>query len=201
MKEKRNKRLACVCMVAMMGLSTLVGCAANDTVVSETESNVPKGKVVVNFEGTVAAVNDDEITLENGKTVVISSDTVFAGEPDTNNAVSEEIAVGNFIQGYTKDDPDAEVLSADKIYCNFAVQPGGGKLVINFEGKVASVEENCVTMENGEVISVTDETVYSIAGGVVENAILAEDYYIQGYVAEDESTSEMTASRIHIITY
>ena len=32
----------------------------------------------------------------------------------------EEIAVGNFIQGYTKDNPDANQVSADKIYCNIA---------------------------------------------------------------------------------
>ena len=67
----------------------------------------------------------------------------------------------NFVQGYTKDDPDAERVAADKIYCNTAVQPGGGKLAVNFEGTVASVEETRITLENGQVILVTDDTVFS----------------------------------------
>lgn len=201
MKEKRNKKVTGVCMAALMALSALVGCATNDAVDSEVVKDVPMGKVVINFEGTVASVNGEEITLENGKIVVISSDTVFAGDPDTNNAVSEEIVVGNFIQGYTEDDPEAEKVTADKIYCNVAAQPGTGKLVINFEGKVATVEDNRVTLESGQVILVTDDTVFSIASGVVEHIVLAEGYNIQGHTEDEATASEITASRIHIITY
>lgn len=61
------------------------------------------------------------------------------GDPDTNNAVSKEIVVGNFIQGYTKDDPGSKRVSADKIYCDAAVR-SGGKIVVNFDEKVAAVE-------------------------------------------------------------
>lgn len=196
MKENRNKKIACTCLIAFMSLAALTGCSADEMPASEIVSEAPTGKVVVNFEGVVTAVNGDEISLENGKIVVISTDTVFVGDPDTSNGVSEEILVGNFIQGYTKDNIENEKVSAGKIYCNVEVQPGGGKLVINFEGKVASAEENSVTLENGQIILITDDTVFSIPGGVVENVILSEGYRIQG-CAEDETV----ASRIHIMGY
>lgn len=194
------KRIASICMVSLIAISALVGCSAAGTANSENTSSAPTGKVVVNFEGTVTAINGDEVTLENGKIVVISSDTVFAGDLDTNNAVSEEIVIGNFIQGYTEDDPDSEQVSADKIYCNMAVRTGS-KLAINFEGRVSAVENDRITLESGQVILVSDDTVFSIASGVVENVILSEGYSIQGYTEDDPAASEVTASRIHIIAY
>lgn len=194
------KKMACICMVALMALSALVGCSTAGTTSSDNESGTPTGKVVVNFEGTVTGISGDEVTLENGKIVVISSNTVFAGDPDTNNAVSKEIVVGNFIQGYTEDDPDAEKVSAEKIYCNAAVRTGG-KLVINFEGKVAAVEDDRITLDNGQTILISSDTVFSIASGVVENVIVSEGYNIQGYTEDDPTTPEITASRIHIIAY
>lgn len=194
------KKLVCICMVTLMTLTILVGCSTESTVGSDNVGGISTNKVVVNFEGTVTAINGDEVTLENGKTIVISSDTVFAGDPDTNNTVSEEIIVGNFIQGYTEDNPDSEQVSADKIYCNTAVRTGG-KLVINFEGKVAAVEDDRITLDNGQVILITDDTVFSIASGIVENAILSVGYNIQGYTKDDPTASEVTASRIHIIAY
>lgn len=140
------KKLVCICMVTLMTLSALVGCSTESTVSSGNAGGISTNKVVINFEGTVTAINGDEVTLENGKIVVISSDTIFAGDPDTNNAVSTEIFVGNFIQGYTEDDPDSQHVSANKIYCNEAAQTSG-KLVINFEEKVAAVEDNSTASE------------------------------------------------------
>ena len=147
------KKLVCICMAALMTLSTMVGCSPADTTSADNAGSAPTGKVVVNFEGTVTAVNGDEVTLESGKIIVITSDT------------------GNFIQGYTEDDPDSERVSADKIYCNVAARIGG-KLVINFEGKVAAVEDDRMTLENGQVVLISDDTVFSIASGVVEHIIL-----------------------------
>lgn len=197
MEEIKMKKFVYVCMATLMALSVLVGCAAAGTASSD---GAPTGKVVVNFEGTVTKVNGEEVTLDNGKIVVISAETVFAGDPDTNTAVSEEMIVGNFIQGYTADDPDSQRISASKIYCNAAVRTGG-KLVINFEGKVAAVEDDRITLESGQVIVVSDDTVFSIASGVVENAIVSEGYSIQGYTGNDPAASEVTASRIHIVAY
>ena len=174
------KKLVCICMAALMTLSTMVGCSPADTTSADNAGSAPTGKVGVNFEGTVTAVNGDEVTLESGKIIVITSDT------------------GNFIQGYTEDDPDSERVSADKIYCNVAARIGG-KLVINFEGKVAAVEDDRMTLENGQVVLISDDTVFSIASGVVEHIILSEGYNIQGYTEDDAAASEITASRIHII--
>lgn len=194
------KKLVCICMVTLMTLSALVGCVSKGTESSDNAGSLSTNKVVVNFEGTVTAINGDEVTLENGKIVVISSETIFAGDPDTNNTVSTEISVGNFIQGYTEDDPDSEHVSADKIYCNAAVRTGD-KLVINFEGEVAAVEDDRVTLENGQVILISDDTVYSIASGVVENMILSVGYHIQGHTEDNPTAPEVTASRIHVIAY
>ena len=192
------KKLLAMCLASVMLFAALTACGSNASVAPDGGTT---GKVVVNIEGTVTAVNGSEFTLDSGKVVVISADTVFAGDRDTNNAVSEDIAVGNFVQGYTKGDPDAERVSADKIYCNTAVQPGGGKLAVNFEGTVASVEETQITLENGQVILVTDDTVFSIASGVVENIILSEGDHIQGHTSNDPAASEITASRIHFIAF
>lgn len=193
------KQLACILMAVLMTALSLAGCSASDG--NDNTGHTPTGKVVVNFEGTVAEVNKDEVTLENGKIIVISSDTVFAGDPDTNDAVSKEIAAGNFIQGYTKDDPDGDRVSADKIYCNIAVQPGGGKLLVNFEGTIAAAEGRRLTLDSGQVILVTDDTVFSVATGTVENVILSEGHYIQGYTPDDPAASEITAGHIHIVIY
>ena len=192
------KKLLAMCLASVMLFAALTACGSNASVAPDGGTT---GKVVVNIEGTVTAVNGSEFTLDSGKVVVISADTVFAGDRDTNNAVSEDIAVGNFVQGYTKGDPDAERVSADKIYCNTAVRPGGGKLAVNFDGTVASVEESRITLENGQVILVTGDTVFSIASGVVENIILSEGDHIQGCTNDDPAASEITASRIHFIAF
>lgn len=194
------KKLICIGMAALVALLALVGCSTEYTGNSANAGGTSASKVVVNFEGTVTAVNGDEVMLENGKIVVISSDTVFAGDPDTNNAVSKEIVVGNFIQGYTKDDPDSKRVSADKIYCNAAVR-SGGKIVVNFDEKVAAVEGDRITLENDQVVLISDDTVFSIASGVVENVILSEGNQIQGYTEDDPTASEFTASHIHIIAF
>ena len=112
------KKIVCICAVTLITLFALIGCTSTDKGSSNTTAEVPTSKVVINFEGKVTAIDGEKITLENGKIIVISSDTVFAGDPDTGNTVSEEITVGNFIQGYTKDEPDVDQVSADKIYCN-----------------------------------------------------------------------------------
>lgn len=75
-------------------------------------------KPVINFEGIVIAVDGDKITLEDGKIVLITENTLFAGDPDTGNAVYTDILVGNFIQGYTEDAIDAETIIARNIWTN-----------------------------------------------------------------------------------
>lgn len=191
------KRIACICMAVCLMLTVLVGCG---TSAADETKGAPTGKVVVNFEGTVTAVDGGEVTLDSGKVVVITTETVFAGDPDTGNAVSDEIAVGNYIQGYTQDDPDADRVTAHKVYCNAPARTGG-KLVVNFEGRVAAVEEGRILLENGQVIRVTEDTVFSVAGGVVEGVIVSEGHIIQGHTGDDPDAAEITATRIHIIAY
>ena len=69
----------------------------------------PASKMAVNFEGRAASVEDGKVTLEDG-TVVLTDDAEISA-PDGSAA---EIAVGDYIQGYTED-PDATELDAASI--------------------------------------------------------------------------------------
>ena len=84
----------------------------------------PAKKPVVNFEGIVSSVEDGTITLEDGTVVLVTDDTKFGGDPDTTNAVSEDIQPGNFIQGYTEDTLDADQLTAEHIWANLSQSSG-----------------------------------------------------------------------------
>lgn len=195
------KKLIGICLAAVLVLTVAGGFALLRTHQPSAAVGAPNGKVVVNFEGMVAAVDGNEVTLESGKVIIITEDTVFAGDPDTGNAVSSEIAAGNFIQGYTKDDPESDCVSASKVWFNAAPQRGGGKIVVNFEGTIASVEKGRITLESGQVVLVSDDTVFSIPSGVVKNVILSKGDRIQGHTFDDSAAAEITASRIHIIMY
>ena len=115
------KKIMCLVMTALVLLSLLVACSAANDVKESTESavaEVPMGKVAINIEGTVTEVDGDKITLDNGMVIVITEDTLFAGDPDTGNTISQDIAVGNYIQGFTSGDLEAAEVNADNIYTN-----------------------------------------------------------------------------------
>lgn len=153
----------------------------------------PAQKVEVNFEGVVAAVEDDTITLADGKIIVITDETSFASDPDSDRTISDEIAVGNYIQGYTTDDANADKVTASNIWTNDAPTTGG-KMAVNFEGRVAAVEDGKVTLEDGTVI-LTDGADIAAPDGSA-GKISAGDY-IQGY-AEDPDAAELNATAILI---
>lgn len=77
-------------------------------------------KPVINFEGTVVAVEGNKITLDNGEVIIISDNTKWMGDPDTYDSVSTDVEVGNFIQGFTEDDINSAEISADNIWTNRA---------------------------------------------------------------------------------
>ena len=114
---------ACLAIVVALGIGVLQGgfmTNQNDEgAVTDNISDRPTNlKPVINFEGVVTAVDGDRITLKDGKVILITDDTAFGGDPDTNNVVSDNIQVGNFIQGYTEDDTDAEEVTANRIWTN-----------------------------------------------------------------------------------
>lgn len=76
-----------------------------------------------------------------------------------------------------------------------------GKIAVNFDGIVAATEGNRITLENGQVVLVSENTVFSTVDGVVEDMIPEKGTAIQGYTEDDPTASEFTASRIHIISY
>ena len=192
------RKVLSVCVAVLTAIVVMTGCGSAK---QENPMEGTLGKVAVNIEGTISAVDGDEITLDNGKVVVISKDTVFAGDPDTNSQVSNEFAVGNFIQGYTSENPDAEKVTATNIYINEAPMTTGGKIVINYEGTVASANENGVVLDNGQVVGFDENTVFTDVNGTVGQPELKAGSYIQGYTEDDAAATEITAKRVHIVVY
>lgn len=211
MKKKINWKFwgpmaACFAVIAVLGVGVLQ--SGFVTTPNEEEdiysNNIPSNegrtdslKPVINFEGVVAAVKDGNVTLEDGTIVFITEDTVFAGDPDTGNAVSADILVGNFIQGYTEDDSDAEEITAIKIWTNEGRTNSGGKRIVNFEGRVTKVEQDRVTLDNGKMIKIAEDTTVTSPDGNSDK--IAEGDYIQGY-AENAENSEIDAKYILITT-
>lgn len=111
-------------MMGMVMLAMVPGCgvAESETKAAQTMENTSAAsfKPVINFEGTVSAVQDDLVTLEDGMKIRITKDTQFAGDPDTNNSVSSEILPGNFIQGYSEDSENGKERTAQNIWTNLS---------------------------------------------------------------------------------
>ena len=207
------KKAISVILAAVLIMSMLSACvqitvtqpeaAPEDTAEAagnEEAAPAPSGKVVVNFEGTVAEVNGNEVRLESGKTIVITDETGFSREGG--DPVSTEFAVGNFIQGYTLDDPDADTVTAANIWVNLVMQESsGGKILINYEGVITAVNGDSVTLDNGKIVKITPETIYSVATGVVDYVVLHEGLFVQGYTADDPEAAEITAVRMHVVIF
>lgn len=115
------RKAVSMCLVAVSVFAILTGCGRNTQVVPDDGTS---GGVVVNIEGTVSAVDGNQIQLDSGKILVISEDTVFAD--NTGGQVSDKFEVGNFVQGYTNDDPTLEKVTAVYIYSNVAHKPDSG---------------------------------------------------------------------------
>ena len=189
---------ACLAIVAVLG----IGMMQNEVVTPNNEGNVstdniPIGnlKPVINFEGVVTAIEGDHVTLKDGTVVIITDETKFMGDPDTGNIVNEDIMVGNFIQGYTEDDTNAEEITASKIWTNEGRTSSGGKRVINFEGRVTKVEENSVTLDTGKTVRITEDTTVTTPDR--NSGKINEGDYIQGY-AENAESNEIDARYILI---
>lgn len=209
-KKKMNGRAwgvmaACLAVVAVLSVGMLQSgfvTAPNDgesvsgNDIPTNEGRTDSLKPVINFEGVVAAVEDGSVTLQDGTVVLITEDTVFAGDPDTGNAVSADILVGNFIQGYTEDDSDAGEVTASKIWTNEG-RTSGGKRVVNFEGRVTEAEQDSVTLDNGKIIKIAEDTTVTAPDGNPDE--IDEGDYIQGY-AENAENSEIDAEYILITT-
>lgn len=183
------KKLIALGIVSALALSVLAGCSA------QSEGPKPSGgvnhKPVINFEGVVSQVEDGVVTLEDGTVVLITADTVFGGDPDSGTPVNRDIQAGSFIQGYTEDGAGSGQLTAQRIWTN---QPqSGGKLRINFEGRVTQVEAGSVTLDSGKTVLVGDQTI--IEGFDGSAAEIAVGDYIQGY-ATDPDSSQLEALRI-----
>ena len=141
----------------------------------------------------MTAAEDGTLTLDSGKTVVITDRTEFAPDPDSDGTVSRDIAVGNYIQGYTADGADDEKVTAENIWTNTV--PTGGKMAVNFEGRVSAAEDGRVTLEDGRTVLISGSTSVAAPDGTA--ADIAAGDYIQGY-ADNPEDSELNARSILI---
>ena len=96
-----KKNIFTLGIASVLALSLLAGCSGQKA--GTPDAGDAARKPVVNFEGVVTAAEDGTLTLDSGKTVVITDRTEFAPDPDSDGTVSRDIAVGNYIQGYTAD--------------------------------------------------------------------------------------------------
>ena len=113
------------------------------------------------------------------------------GDPDSGNAVSRDIQAGNFLQGYTPDNAKDGPVTAQRIWTN---QPqAGGKLRINFEGRVTQADGVLLTLDSGKAARMGKETVVEHFDGTP--AEIAVGDYIQGYAA-DPDAAELEALRV-----
>lgn len=183
------KKLISLGILSALALSLLAGCSAQAQQPDRTDTT--NQKPVISFEGTVAAVKDGVVTLEDGAAVLITEDTVFGGDPDSDNAVIRDIQPGNFIQGYTPDDAKDGPVTAQRIWTN---QPqSSGKLSVNFEGRVTALEDGLISLDSGKTVRVGEETVVERFDGA--SAEIAVGDYIQGYAA-DPDAAELEALRV-----
>ena len=112
------KKVVSICLallVAITASAMLASCGNAETSAEVTKPvGLPTGKIVVNFEGTVVAVDENSVTLDNGQTVVFDEDTVFT---DVNGEVENAVlAEGDLVQGYTADEPTAEKITAQRVH-------------------------------------------------------------------------------------
>lgn len=83
------------------------------------EEGRPMGKVAVNISGEIVEVDGKKVKLDDGKWVIITEETSFRDDPDNGvEAVNSVLKIGNRIQGYTMDDPEADTVTAYTIYFN-----------------------------------------------------------------------------------
>ena len=111
-----KQKVILVGLASLFALSLLAGCAGNPqssnapNTSSGTAATAPAGgKLAVNFEGRVSAVEDGKVTLEDGR--IVRTDDAYIYAPDGSAAA---IAVGDYIQGHA-DDPGAAELNATAI--------------------------------------------------------------------------------------
>jgi len=204
------KKFTLVVVGLIMMMTMVVGCSndkTGDTLESKPEVAVTEfdveeandsiegimADILINIEGVVAEIDGNVITLDTGKVVIISDETAFETQKIGDVVEIENvIEVGNFIQGYTSDDPEANEVNADVINTNEKMQISS-KIAINIEGVVVAVEENVITLDNGQKFMVTDETAFETQVESDVNSSLTKEVneifeignLVQGFTMDD----------------
>ncbi|WP_154665978.1 DUF5666 domain-containing protein [Paenibacillus pinihumi] len=100
----------------------------NNFPVAPTSQAPVKGKALANIDGVISEVSKDGNSFKVGDLwVTVTQDTEFgitgptAPKP-SDQLVSKEFKVGNFVSGYTSQDVSSGKVTAERIYNNFGAQ-------------------------------------------------------------------------------
>lgn len=200
----KKKILVIVAIVAMMIMGISCGVDKSEASNVDDVSNVSIEKenvdtegvmadIAINIEGIVVEVDENKVALDTGKIVIITEKTVFEtqdiGEIEE---IENRIEIGNFIQGYTSDDLDVDEVVADVISRNEKMQISS-KIAINIEGVVVAIDENVITLDNGQKFIVNEETAFEtqVEGDINSpmrrevNSVFEIGNFVQGFTMDD----------------
>lgn len=213
-----KKLILTVTVVAMM-MTMIVGCSngerketSKDVTKTSVESHVNEpvketdegdkldnnsdgicDDIAINIEGVVTELDGNKVTLDTGIVFIITVDTVFETQNVGESAeIGNVIEVGNFIQGFTLGDPEAEEVIVDVISMNEKMQISA-KIAINIEGFVVAIDENEITLDNGQKFIVNEETAFEtqVEGDINSpmsnevNDVFEIGNYVQGFTMDD----------------
>ena len=106
----------------------------------------------LDFEGTIASTGDNQITLDDGTIILFDEDTDIDGT----------LEVGAEVEGttFTNEDGDIVAVSIEVIEDK---DKGGGKpdkedSDLDFEGTIASIGDNQITLDDGTIILFDEDT-------------------------------------------
>lgn len=150
-------------------------------------------KIAINIEGVVTDINGNVYTLDNGKLIVVTEETVF----ETQNIgervkVNDVIEIGNFIQGFTLGNPDDEEVVAAVISANEKIDVNAS-IIINIEGIITAIDGNIITLDQGQMFEVNEDTLYEmqVTGSEEDDMTksVSDEFkignYVQGFTLDD----------------
>ncbi|MBO2945258.1 hypothetical protein JJQ72_14865 [Paenibacillus sp. F411] len=194
------KKLLVLALVGAMTLSTMAGCSQQTAEsIGTSETGTVMGDIAINIEGVVSEIDGNRITLDSGKVVIINDDTAF----ETLNVgetveIDDEIKVGNYIQGFTSGDAEANEVTADVINTNEKMEISS-KIAINIEGIVTEVDGNKITLDTGKEVIINNDTefVTENVGNFIEvDRNIEVGNFIQGFTFGDAEANTVTADAI-----
>ncbi len=201
------KKILIGLLVGALAFSVLVGCGGNIDGEQKDSVSIFKGVIgeITGDTATVTPNDDQQHILSSGDSV-----SVNLSVSDVKFSVGDEIVVyytGEIMESYplqvnvvdielssSFDDTSAETSDSSDIAGEQLLPTA--KIAINIEGIVTEINGNKITLDNGKVVVITEETAFetqNVAERVpVDDEILIGNF-IQGFTLDDLNSAEVTA--------